>query len=135
VRSLLRSALSVGRCSQVRNAKGRELLDSIGEGLQRAPPMATGDRRPLVLQTAIADDTAKLGQAPDPMPRWLGNILAWVLEKVRIHSAQRMHCARTACVVRSLRGRLRQHIVLFGSSIRDAVSLLRIHNGLMHSGS
>jgi hypothetical protein len=69
-------------CLQVRNQRGRELLESVGARLETTPTMSTGDRRQLVLQTAIADDTAKLGEAPDPMPRWLGNILAWVVEKV-----------------------------------------------------
>lgn len=69
---------------QVRNERGRELLDSISGRLEKSPTMSTGDRRQLVLQTALADDTAKLGEAPDPMPLWLGNILAWVVEKVRI---------------------------------------------------
>jgi hypothetical protein len=70
---------------QVRNERGRELLESIGARLERSPTVSTGDRRQLVLQTALADDTAKLGEAPDPMPRWLGNILAWVIEKVCMH--------------------------------------------------
>lgn len=68
---------------QVRNERGRELLESVGPRLETTPTVSTGDRRQLVLQTALADDTAKLGEAPDPMPVWLGNILAWVVEKVR----------------------------------------------------
>jgi hypothetical protein len=67
---------------QVRNKKGRQLLDSIAQGLETAPVMSAGDRKQFVLQTAIADDEGKMGRAPNPMPRWLGNILAWVLEKV-----------------------------------------------------
>ena len=60
------------------------MLDSISAGLETAPAMSAGDRRQFVLQTAIADDEGKLGRAPDPMPLWLGNCLAWVLEKVRL---------------------------------------------------
>ncbi len=46
----------------------------------RSPP--AGDRRPIVMQTVISDDEAKLGQFRDPAPRWLGNILAWFLELI-----------------------------------------------------
>ena len=66
---------------QVRNAQGQELLGSVIDGLETAPTQSAGDRRQFVLQTALADDEAKLGRGPDPMPRWLGNALAWVLEK------------------------------------------------------
>lgn len=67
---------------QVRNARGREMLDAIAGELETAPVTASGDRRQFVLQTVLADDEAKLGRGPKPMPIWLGNILAWVLEKV-----------------------------------------------------
>ena len=60
------------------------MLDAISEGLETAPTMEAGDRRQFVLQTAIQDDEGKMGRAPNPMPRWLGNILAWVLEKVQL---------------------------------------------------
>jgi hypothetical protein len=69
--------------AQVRNGKGQQMLDAIRGGLETAPVMEAGDRRQFVLQTALADDEGKMGRAPNPMPRWLGNILAWVLEKVR----------------------------------------------------
>lgn len=39
--------------------------------LHRAPAPANPARR-----------RAKLGQAPDPAPRWLGNLLAWVLTRL-----------------------------------------------------
>jgi hypothetical protein len=58
------------------------MLDLIMGGLETSPVMAAGDRRQFVLQTAIADDEGKMGRAPDPMPRWLGTALAWILEKV-----------------------------------------------------
>lgn len=79
-----------GRCfcqmrlyAQVRNERGRELLDSLAGAVETSPTMSAGSRREFVMQTAIADDEAKMGRGPDPMPRWLGTILAWVLEKVR----------------------------------------------------
>lgn len=34
------------------------------------------------LQTVESDDQAKLGKFPDPAPKWLGNILAWVITLV-----------------------------------------------------
>lgn len=69
--------------TQVRNRRGEALLDSVRGGLEIAPTMSAGDRRPVVLQTVVADDEGKMGRAPNPMPRWAGNILAWVLEKAR----------------------------------------------------
>eukprot|EP00803_Ostreobium_quekettii_P000456 evm.model.scf_41.5 EVM.evm.TU.scf_41.5 scf_41:174089-180627(-) len=63
----------------VRNARGAEMLDLVRPKLTITPTESSGDRRPFVMQTLISDDDAKLGEAPDPMPRWLGTILAWVL--------------------------------------------------------
>jgi 7-hydroxymethyl chlorophyll a reductase len=34
------------------------------------------------MQTVISDDEAKMGQFRDPAPRWLGNLLAWLLELI-----------------------------------------------------
>ncbi|GBF89968.1 hypothetical protein Rsub_02674, partial [Raphidocelis subcapitata] len=68
----------------VRNERGRELLDALraGGALETAPAESRGDRRPLVMQTVISDDQAKLGTFQDPAPRWLGNVIAWVLNLV-----------------------------------------------------
>eukprot|EP00882_Tetradesmus_deserticola_P004812 GHRQ01005071.1.p1 GENE.GHRQ01005071.1~~GHRQ01005071.1.p1 ORF type:complete len:466 (+),score=194.94 GHRQ01005071.1:243-1640(+) len=66
----------------VRNARGRQMLDCLGPQLQRLPAVSKGDSRPLVMQTVISDDQAKLGTFQDPAPRWLGNIIAWVLNLV-----------------------------------------------------
>ncbi len=30
----------------------------------------------------VSDDEAKLGRLQDPAPRWLGNVLAWLLPKL-----------------------------------------------------
>jgi hypothetical protein len=35
-----------------------------------------------LLQTVISDDQAKLGTFQDPAPRWVGNIIAWILNLV-----------------------------------------------------
>ena len=66
----------------MRNERGRELLESVGGAVETSPTMSAGSRGEFVMQTAIADDEAKMGRGPEPMPRWLGTILAWVLEKV-----------------------------------------------------
>ncbi|PSC76507.1 7-hydroxymethyl chlorophyll a chloroplastic [Micractinium conductrix] len=66
----------------VRNERGRELLDSVRHRLEATPAMASGSRRAFVMQTVLADDEGKMGKAPDPAPRWLGNVLAWVLTRL-----------------------------------------------------
>ena len=66
----------------MRNERGRELLESVGGAVETSSTMSAGSRGEFVMQTAIADDEAKMGRGPEPMPRWLGTILAWVLEKV-----------------------------------------------------
>ncbi|KAI7836528.1 hypothetical protein COHA_009628 [Chlorella ohadii] len=63
----------------VRNERGREMLDAVRPRLEVTPAMSSGSRRSFVMQTVLADDEAKLGKAPKPAPRWLGNALAWVL--------------------------------------------------------
>ncbi|CAK0787353.1 hypothetical protein CVIRNUC_010573 [Coccomyxa viridis] len=63
----------------VRNERGQRMLDTVKSHLQVLPTMQAGDRRPFVLQTVIADDEAKLGKAPKPLPKPVGNVLAKVL--------------------------------------------------------
>lgn len=66
----------------VRNSRGREMIDVLGSELIRTPAVDTGDRRPLVMQTVISDDEAKLGKLRDPAPMWLGKVLAWFLNLI-----------------------------------------------------
>ncbi|GLC35133.1 hypothetical protein PLESTB_000557800 [Pleodorina starrii] len=66
----------------VRNERGQELLDSVKHRLEMTPTISTGDRRSVVMQTVASDDEAKLGQLRDPAPRWLGNVLAWILNLI-----------------------------------------------------
>ncbi|KAL4421293.1 hypothetical protein ABPG75_010584 [Micractinium tetrahymenae] len=66
----------------VRNQRGQELLNSVRHRLEAVPPVSGGSRSAFVMQTVLADDEAKLGKAPDPAPRWLGNLLAWVLTRL-----------------------------------------------------
>jgi 7-hydroxymethyl chlorophyll a reductase len=69
----------------VRNERGRELIDAIRSvsQLESQPPSGRAGvlkRQSLVVQTVVADDEAKCGQGPtEGAPRWLGEVLAWVL--------------------------------------------------------
>lgn len=40
----------------IRNDRGQEMLDSVKSKLEIIPTMSSGDRKPFVLQTVIADD-------------------------------------------------------------------------------
>mmetsp|Transcript_32457 Transcript_32457/g.103342 ORF Transcript_32457/g.103342 Transcript_32457/m.103342 type:complete len:393 (-) Transcript_32457:80-1258(-) len=64
----------------VRNGKGAMMLDLIRPQLEVTPAMESGDRRAFVMQTVEADDNSKLGMKRDPAPRFVGEILANVLE-------------------------------------------------------
>ena len=67
----------------VRNARGKELFDSVRETCEVTPSVSSGNRTPFVVQTVVADDEATLGRGPEkPAPRAVGNVLAYVLEKV-----------------------------------------------------
>jgi len=47
------------------------------------PSVSSGNRTPFVVQTVVADDEATLGRGPEkPAPLFVGNALAYVLEKV-----------------------------------------------------
>jgi len=71
----------------VRNAKGSEMLELIRSDLDISPPMESGDRTPFVLETVKTDDQATLGPeyggtTQQPAPRFVGRIIAWILEKI-----------------------------------------------------
>lgn len=67
----------------VRNARGKELLDSINGKLETSPPQSSGSRKAFVMQTVLADDEAKMGRGPkNGAPKLLGEILATVLSWV-----------------------------------------------------
>lgn len=66
----------------VRNERGAQMLDLVRPRLEITPTSASGNRQQFVLQTVVADDEAKLGRAPKPLPKWLGSILAAVLLKL-----------------------------------------------------
>lgn len=67
----------------VRNERGQKMIDLIKDDLQITPSTTQGDRKPFVLQTVIADDEAYLGKGPEKgAPRFVGNMIAWILNKV-----------------------------------------------------
>eukprot|EP00850_Spirogloea_muscicola_P005244 SM000023S07700 [mRNA] locus=s23:992512:997963:+ [translate_table: standard] len=74
----------------VRNEKGAEMLDLVRPMLDITPTMSSasavalhGNRRPFVMETVKADDKATLGlEATKPAPRFVGNVIAYLLELV-----------------------------------------------------
>jgi len=66
----------------VRNERGQEMMDAVAHRLAITPTVSSGDRRPLVMETVMSDDAAKMGQFRDPAPRWVGNTIAWLLNAI-----------------------------------------------------
>lgn len=66
----------------VRNQRGQELIETVRHRLEVTPTVSSGSRESFVMSTVVADDKGKLGESPDPLPRWAGTILAWFLDKV-----------------------------------------------------
>lgn len=66
----------------IRNPKGQEMFDLVSDRMIKSPTVSIGDRRASVMQTVEADDQGKLGKARDPVPKWIGQILAWFVEKL-----------------------------------------------------
>lgn len=66
----------------VRNQKGEELLETVRHRIETTPTVSSGSRQSFVMSTVVADDASKFGTAPDPLPRWAGTILAWILDKL-----------------------------------------------------
>ncbi|KAL6901029.1 hypothetical protein ACP4OV_005705 [Aristida adscensionis] len=67
----------------VRNDRGREMLSLVESLLESTPTVSSGARQPFVMETVKADDAAKLGKGPSsPAPRFVGNILAFLLNLV-----------------------------------------------------
>mmetsp|Transcript_24053 Transcript_24053/g.29125 ORF Transcript_24053/g.29125 Transcript_24053/m.29125 type:complete len:514 (-) Transcript_24053:44-1585(-) len=67
----------------VRNERGAEMIDLVRPRLELLPTISTGDRKPFVMETVKADDAAYYGNGPEqPAPKFVGNIIAWLLEKI-----------------------------------------------------
>ena len=62
----------------IRNDRGQAILDLVKPQLTVRPTVMTGNCKPFALQTVLQEED----QSRDPMPRWLGKILAWVLTKI-----------------------------------------------------
>ncbi|CAM6105722.1 unnamed protein product [Calypogeia fissa] len=66
----------------VRNERGKEMLDLVRSLLDITPTVSTGDRKPFVMETVKSDPKVKTGRPMKPLPRFLGNILAFILNLV-----------------------------------------------------
>lgn len=66
----------------VRNSRGQEMMDLVRDRFEISPTISTGDRRGFVMQTVEADVKGKRGEAPKPMPKWLGQMVAWLLQRL-----------------------------------------------------
>ncbi|KAL3683781.1 hypothetical protein R1sor_001803 [Riccia sorocarpa] len=67
----------------VRNDRGKEMLDTVRDLVDITPTVSTGNRKPFVMETVKADNKAKEGkEKTKPLPKFLGNILAFVLNLV-----------------------------------------------------
>ncbi|WOL18970.1 7-hydroxymethyl chlorophyll a reductase, chloroplastic isoform X2 [Canna indica] len=66
----------------VRNERGREMLKLVDKLLEITPTMASGNRKPFVMETVKADDKAKSGKGPEPAPKFVGNVIAFLLDLI-----------------------------------------------------
>ncbi|XP_042434565.1 7-hydroxymethyl chlorophyll a reductase, chloroplastic-like [Zingiber officinale] len=66
----------------VRNEKGREMLELVEKLLEITPTTTSGYRKPFVMETVKADDKAKNGKGPQPAPKFVGNIIAFLLNLI-----------------------------------------------------
>ena len=112
----------------VRNDRGAEMLDAVSPRLKTHKPMRRGDPRSLVLESVIADEQQRTGEAKKPMPLWLGNIVATVLGVV---GPRGLNFARYSIDYHLLRNmlhvqrewkdsRAQQHIPAFARQIWDS---------------
>ncbi|KAJ8490263.1 hypothetical protein OPV22_011984 [Ensete ventricosum] len=66
----------------VRNERGREMLKLVEKLLEITPTTSSGNREPFVMETVKADDKAKSGKGPQPAPKFIGNIIAFMLNLI-----------------------------------------------------
>ncbi|CAL9085291.1 unnamed protein product [Musa textilis] len=66
----------------VRNERGREMLKLVEKLLEITPTTSSGNRKPFVMETLKADDKAKSGKGPQPAPKFIGNIIAFMLNLI-----------------------------------------------------
>ncbi|THU72802.1 hypothetical protein C4D60_Mb04t16010 [Musa balbisiana] len=66
----------------VRNERGREMLKLVEKLFEITPTTSSGNRKPFVMETVKADDKAKSGKGPQPAPKFIGNIIAFMLNLI-----------------------------------------------------
>ena len=69
----------------IRNERGREIWDLVNKTnrLVESPVTRSGKRQDFVKQTLVTDDDVQLGRKKSsPLPLWVGNILADLLERI-----------------------------------------------------
>ncbi|XP_074567843.1 7-hydroxymethyl chlorophyll a reductase, chloroplastic [Curcuma longa] len=66
----------------VRNEKGREMLELVEKLLEITPTTTSGYRKPFVMETVKADDKVKAGKGPQPAPKFVGNVIAFLLNLI-----------------------------------------------------
>ncbi|CAL9153232.1 unnamed protein product, partial [Musa hybrid cultivar] len=66
----------------VRNERGREMLKLVEKLLEITPTTSSGNRKPFVMETVKADDKAKSGKGPQPAPKFIGNIITFMLNLI-----------------------------------------------------
>eukprot|EP00899_Mesostigma_viride_P001730 jgi/Mesvir1/11558/Mv17930-RA.1 len=113
----------------IRNDRGREMLDLVRPLLTTTPTVDAGNRKPFVMSTVEADDLAKIGKGPkEPAPRFVGNIIAWLLDKVGPQGLEfaryslDYHTIRNYLYVMRSQGKARaaQHIPEYSKVVVDA---------------
>ncbi|CAL8990201.1 unnamed protein product [Prunus brigantina] len=69
----------------VRNERGREMLSLVDNLLEVTPTTSSYSKhgQPFVMETVKAYDNAKLGKGPEPAPKFVGNVIAFLLNLVR----------------------------------------------------
>ena len=58
------------------------MLSLIKKHLAITPTTSSGTRRPFTMETVKADDTAKMGKGPEPAPKFVGNVIAFLLNLI-----------------------------------------------------
>ncbi|XP_031503389.1 7-hydroxymethyl chlorophyll a reductase, chloroplastic [Nymphaea colorata] len=66
----------------VRNERGREMLRLVENLLETSPTISSGNRQPYVMETVKADDQAKSGKASPPAPKFVGDLIAFILNLI-----------------------------------------------------
>ncbi|KAI5348255.1 hypothetical protein L3X38_001142 [Prunus dulcis] len=68
----------------VRNERGREMLSLVDNLLEVTPTTSSYSKhgQPFVMETVKAYDNAKWGKGPEPAPKFVGNVIAFLLNLI-----------------------------------------------------